>query len=248
MTAIIADKPAKPKRTRKLKATLPSAAHQVSFVDKQARKKLAEGRSHGMGVAFCKRAGNAWETVTPISSCKDYLNDQVYTEHTGKPYRAHGLQTKKEGIFDTNAYIATSICKMGARNPTEYHGYKDEVKLFNESYQKIGKLLNAFEEQAKVDGRTEVLHYADNLVLFTVPLYWVSTTYMISLYTLLMRNGLTYEGQPIAEFLKLIVGPDAYMINSISPKVDKLLGGFKPTQDFTQSISWHNAGIVGCNF
>ena len=73
----------------------------LKIIDKQNRGKLNEGRNYQMGFAFCKKVSNkVLETIQPISPCKDYLNDVVYSERTGKNVSAYGLNTSKLGLFD----------------------------------------------------------------------------------------------------------------------------------------------------
>src|SRR5687768_15710647 len=96
----------------------------LTLVDKQDRSVLCEGRNYGIGFAFCKRTGDVLETVQPVSPCKDYLNDVVYSEHSGQPFSAWGLRTSKKNIFyaDEGAYVLFQVCKKGARGPTAYTG------------------------------------------------------------------------------------------------------------------------------
>ena len=51
----------------------------IQIINKQCRSKLCEGRSYQMGFAFLKKLdNNTFETVQPISPCKDYLNDVIF--------------------------------------------------------------------------------------------------------------------------------------------------------------------------
>ena len=85
------------------------------LIDKQNRRTLGEGRNYGMGMACLKKDGDNFETVCPITACKDFISDVIYSELTGKPYYAYGLSTSKKDIFDyknDEAYFVFAILNM----------------------------------------------------------------------------------------------------------------------------------------
>lgn len=162
------------------------------------RKKLSEGRNFNMGFAFCKQLSNGtFETVQPISPCKDYLNDVVYTEHTGKPFQACGLSTVKHGIFE-NAPHAFLAIKMLPPKGSVYTDLEASKKRLQQNYKHIETLLNFVEEQFSkygIDDRTAITPTQDpDLFLLAVPLWWCRTTHLISLYSLLVRMGQFWDG------------------------------------------------------
>ena len=68
----------------------------MTITEKHDRNVLIEGRSSGMGFAMLKKDKTNYETVNPLSPCKDYLNEVVFTENTGYPTKAHGLDYKEK--------------------------------------------------------------------------------------------------------------------------------------------------------
>lgn len=212
------------------------------IVDKQDRKRLTEGRTSGIGFAFCKREGDVLTTIQPISPCKDYLNDVVYTEHTGNPYSAYGLTTKKQDLFsDGFAYIVMSILgnKHGGGNRADHGSLVAAIN--NPTNLQI--FMAFFEPRLCKDHVTVFFNVEDNKTAAVLPLFWVKYPYLISLWSLLVRIGLKYkEGDGMA-FLKKVSDEDAYMAKGIIPKLERLMAGELPVQDMGKTYDVHNHGI-----
>lgn len=217
----------------------------MQLKDEQDRRKLEEGRSYGLGFAFCKRSGDTVETIQPISPCKDYLNDVVYTEATGKPFYAFGLNTAKTGCFDDGkAYLVMGILPYQKGGNMTNH---DKLVATLDSITPIASFLSHFERGMGVDvSRWEKI--ASNRILATLPRFWVEATYRISLWTLLARVGLQYKGGDPMEFLSAYDGDDTYLLKKATPKIKAMLGGTIPIQNFNVPFSVHNTGIVGYPF
>ncbi len=219
-----------------------------TLVDKQKRSKLHEGRDYGMGFAFCKRSDKTLTTIMPISPCKDYLNDVTYSEITGKGYRAHGLGTKKQDIFDTHAYLVMAICKRGARDLLDYGTYAKDLAALESNHLHIQSAINHVEELLKLSDRTVISRIEDNRFAIVAPLFWMEGTYLVSLYTLLIRAALYYTGGDPMDYWRKAKGDDTYHMKGAMPKLDRLIAGERPKQDFGQSREWHNEGIVSYVF
>lgn len=171
------------------------------------RKVLSEGRSYQMGFAFCKELPSGdYETIQPLSPCKDYLNDVVYTEHTGKDFYACGLKTKKTGIFETvNAFIAIKILTgFSGRWPISTSTLEEHRAVLKQNHNNIVTLLNYVEEKLGCEERTIITETQDSdMFLFAVPLWWCRSTHLISLWSLLVRMGQFWNGDgTAAEYLE----------------------------------------------
>ncbi len=82
----------------------------MNIIDKFPRKVLIEGRSYGTSFALAALKDNTFECVGPLSPCKDYLNDQVFSEETGIPCAAWGYKAIQVGLFkDGLAHIAVRV-------------------------------------------------------------------------------------------------------------------------------------------
>lgn len=168
------------------------------------RGKLIEGRNYNMGFAFCKRVGkNEYHTVQPISPCKDYLNDVLFSEHTGKNFSACGLHTQKQGIFDGESmgYIAIQMLEpKGGKYPLQ-EPFADVKARLRANFKNIEKLLNHVEDEFVAHGqeipdRTAVVESTDpDIFLLYVPFWWCRTTHLISLYSLLVRMAQFWDGE-----------------------------------------------------
>lgn len=230
-------------------AEMPIAAT-PQIVDNQNRKVLGEGRNYQMGFAFCKRDGDTYNTVQPISPCKDYLNDVVYTEATGKGVHAYGLSTKKQDIYDGDkAYIAMKICK---RFPDEeYPNYHKDIENLEKNYENLQKFLNIFENQVGIVP-TQVIKTGDNMFLMILDTYWCQASWLISLWGLLCRVGQYFDGNtdPKVFWDNFKASDDTYLVASVKGKFDKWLNGEKCNQPFgtSSSNSVHDYGIVAAQF
>jgi len=228
----------------------------IKIIDKCPRSVLTEGRNYGMGFALVKPLGDdTYETVQPISPCKDYLNDVVYSEWTGNPFGAWGLSTTKRDIFGGNAFMLISICKMGARSPHEYGEYKTDVSALADNLDNLLIFMNWWDNQFKLAVKTSITKVEDNLYLVEFDKWWTKATYRISLYSLLLRIGMYCKTKAQAskpnEFMGKIENADRMMISSIKGKIDMLLSGKIPVQDMNKmagSVSIHDAGIQGSDF
>lgn len=171
------------------------------------RTKLSEGRNYQMGFAFCKMLlSGEFETVQPLSPCKDYLNDVVYTEHTGKSFSACGLATVKHGIFDSapHAYLAIKILRpKGGGWPCVAQTFEMAQAELQKNYKNIEKLLNHVEAKFSsqgLDERTAISPTQDeHMFLLAVPLWWCRTTHLISLYSLFVRMAQFWDGTGTAD-------------------------------------------------
>lgn len=209
-----------------------------------------------MGFAFLKKIDeHQYETVQPISPCKDYLNDVVWSENCGRQVSAYGLDYTKQGIFDKQdrAYIAISICNIKEGSYGLYKDYKKDVDRLKKNYKKLQAFMNAYEDDLGIE-HTEITEVSDNLYFVSLSLFWVNATYLISLWSLLMRVGQFYNGEVTAkEFVENFkaLPPDIYILNTAKPKISQLLDGKIPKQNFANLFGGtdvHNCGILTFKF
>jgi hypothetical protein len=223
---------------------------QFILIDKQDRSKLSEGRNYQMGFGFATKKGFTIELAYPISPCRDYLNDEVWSEVTGKSYSAYGLNSSKKNLFKNNeAYLVFSICKQG-RNLTEYSNYKRDYNMLAENYKNLQIFLNWFEDKLNVKQKTKITKLEDNKYLAVFDLFWSLETYKISLFTLLMRIGFFYKKGDCMEYLNKFEynSDDKYLINTCIDKISRLLKGEIPKQDLSKVYAPHNIGICSFNW
>lgn len=226
----------------------------------QDRKKLCEGRSSGMAFALLQKSGKVYNTVQPLSPCKDFLNEVIFTENTGIQSRAHGLHYKeRQNIYDPDkGFMAIKMLpSMGGG----YHYGKsldEDEKVLRKNYKNTQVYLNKFEEAWGIEGRTEIVKKNDGYFLVKFPLAWKTSTVTMSLYSLLVRVAMVYDGkQDIIEFLEQYNynQGDKQLVTAALPKIKKILETkiipeqpeFNKEQAEKLMFSPHNLGIVSVN-
>jgi hypothetical protein len=220
------------------------------------RSVLSEGRSNNMGFAFCKNTnGDEYETIQPISPCKDYLNDVIFAEVTNKSITAYGLSLKgSQGLFKgKQAYIAIAMCPYKYKNPYNDKGFLEDKARLAKYHKHLESFINYFEELLGIDAETNTIitEVEDNLYVIELPLLWTESTYMISLYSLLLRAGQTYDDISVdpMKFLEDNKGyqEDISLVKSALPKLNDIIKYGPLKQDFSilqGNTSTHNLGIV----
>lgn len=224
------------------------------IIDKTDRKVLNEGRNYQMGFGFLKKKSpTVYETVQPLSPCKDYLNDVVWSEATSKDISAHGLNYSKKDIFDGKAaYMAISILPYFGGQ--DYPNQAKDIKNLKENIDNLETFMNFFEKKLNLKVKTKIEETESNKYIVTFDHYWSSATYKISLYSLLLRVGQFYKGDktPLKYLEKFSEFPvDTYMVLDALPKLKKLLSGTVVKQDLESlsgGYSVHNMGIVTFKF
>lgn len=218
----------------------------MTLIDNQDRNKLCEGRNVGIGYAFCKREGDTYTTVQPLSPCKEFLNEVVYAEVTGKQASAYGLTSKKEGIFsDGSAYMVLGILphKGGTKGPD--NDLLESALMSPETGLK--PFLSHFEAKMGINPTT-MAQIASNRILATLDGFWVTNLYRISLWSLLVRVGLKYKSGDPFDFFGKVSDGDGYMVKSVAPKLKRLMDGERPEEDLSKISYPHPCGIVAFNF
>lgn len=214
-----------------------------TLINKQDRSKLSEGKTTGMGFAFLKKIdNNTYETVQPISTCKDYLNDVVYCEFLKGSVAVYGLSYKYTSCLDGDeAYMAIKMLASGTLAPLE-----KDVNRLNENYKNVQAVLNWIESIIQVP-TTKIESLKDNTYLVTFSKFWSENTYKISLFALLLRISQHFNGKDVKEFLN---GPmsdltDASLWLTAKLKLILLLKGAKIDQTMTKSqgAAIHDMGI-----
>jgi hypothetical protein len=229
----------------------------IKIQDKQDRKVLSEGRNYQMGFAFLKKLKkDEYETVQPISPCKDYLNDVIYSEVLDQEITACGLKYKKHGIFDSEkAYLTMKICPPKNGFGTYSNGYtkerfeKDQENL-NTNLDKITEVINWIEQQIGVK-LSKISKANDDMYLIEAPHYWAESTYLISLYTLLLRMAQYWDGKgTVKDFLNNFPqnNLESNMWNQAKVKLMLFMSGYTVKQEFDKKTGGaiHSYGILHC--
>ncbi|MFW5889302.1 MAG: hypothetical protein ACOCUD_02870 [Bacillota bacterium] len=232
----------------------------MKIIKKHQRQGLGEGRDYGMGFGFLKKITNTkFETTSPISACKDYLNDALYAEKTGKilpSIYSFKYQQVSNIIGKYYTHLGIEICKS-LHGPSHYdqNSFEQEKENFKKNYKNLENFMNQLEEKLGISYKTKIIKADDDLYVVKMPNFWTKRIYLLSLYTLLLRAFQEYTPEITAEEAlekgKIYSG-DSFMINGVKDKIKKILAGELPEQPFKKTASVdeiHNkSGIVSFKF
>lgn len=185
----------------------------MKVIEKFTRAKLIEGRTQGLAFAFLKKVGEDFETVHPMSTCKDYLNDIVTAEVYNQPIQVFGLDYTPNDLFkDKTFYIGFKILKT-KEGKYFYNDYNADVKQLKNNIPNILKLVNWFDDKFNVKP-SEIFEAEDDYFVISNSEFWNRVSVHTSLYALLVRMGQSYDGEESV---------DAFLNNTTSLKTDQPL-------------------------
>lgn len=218
------------KKVTKKKEESVSTDSKITIKEVKKRSVLNEGRSTGIGYAFLKKIDDStFETVNPISPCKDYLCEVVLTENTGIGTHGCGLSyPKKNDIFSgKKAYLAALVQKSKGGSENHYMNFIEETKLLKANAANTAKLMNYFEEKLGFNERTEVKEANDDMFLVEMPIEWAQSLHATSLYTLLHRLAIHYDGTTdVMDWLTKYsteAKEDSYNMKCVLPKINQII-------------------------
>lgn len=224
----------------------------MKLINNFTRKSLLEGRSFQMGFAFCRRKDKlTFETVHPISPCKDYLNDVFVAETAQRGVDQYGLNyNPSEPILTGDrAYITFAICTY--KNGDKYPNFDKDSKNLTDNIGNIQKFINNFEKLLKIK-KLSIIKIVDEGFIIAFSPEWLKGGYAISLLSLLLRVGQWYDGEEnVIEYLKEFYqnSDDVYIVKSVLLKIETLIKNGMPQEDATAykaltSNQIHNGGIL----
>lgn len=208
------------------------------------RQGLCEGKTSGIGFGFCKRTEGGFETVMPISPCLDYAHEQIWAEKTGSPSSAWGFTAKPTGCFKDEMILAFQMTNASKTKPAQ-----KEIDSLDEAIEHLEKFIGRIELKIEaINYPTHLYKCGENEFVAVASNWWVSRTYLVSLYGKLIRAAIKYrKGDPI-EYLKAFKGAERDNISVYLPKLEKIFKGVLPEQDFKVGICPHDYGIIHQEF
>jgi hypothetical protein len=218
------------------------------LIDKHDRTKLSEGRSYGFGGAFAKidSKTKSIELVMPITCCGDFLNEVVHTEYTNKQWSIYGFSYQRSEPFNLKKGLAYMVCAiLKVNRGDKYATYDKDLEQLEAHYKNIAVFMHFFENLFCIKNKTKIKRLGKNSYLFTFDVWWTKGTYKISLYKLLSRMALYYDGkQDPMEYLDACKDNDTYIWKNVRPKVLDMLSGFIPEQIMLETDSCpHSLGV-----
>lgn len=218
------------------------------------RTQLGEGRNFGIGFTIFKKVEKGLQPLVPFTACKDYLNDIVHIEKYNKiTGTIYGFNYVYQNIFEH-----TDKCYLGFKvvpynHQEKYHESKDIYLEKMKDLTNLFGVLNYFEDRLDIT-HTKLVEVENNTIILEFDKFWMKETFLMSLYTLLIRIYIAYEGEielnSILSF-KPIITQDEYMfkddIKGVLTNIESLVKYKTEDYDFnyTNISSVHNHGIVG---
>ena len=172
----------------------------------QKRSKLSEGRNYGVGFTILNKKGSKFETYLPFTACRDYLNDFAYVESTKKEIGyIYGYNHKLLNCFDNKNIVYFGVKALNYnRNNVNYDKLGELQNILINNYENLELFLNIIERDLRIKIQTKIELDEDTLII-KCSKFWVKSTPLISVYTLLIRcyfNVDITEIKPIIDILK----------------------------------------------
>ena len=171
----------------------------------QKRSKLSEGRNYGVGFTILNKKGSKFETYLPFTACRDYLNDFAYVESTKKEIgKIHGYDHKVLNCFDNKNIVYFGVNTLHRNNNNGNYEKFDELQnILINNYIHLEIFLNKIETDLNINIKTKIELDEDTLII-KCSKFWVKSTPLISVYTLLIRCYFNIEkiDKPFIDILK----------------------------------------------
>lgn len=171
----------------------------------QKRSELSEGRNYGVGFTILNKKGSKFETYLPFTACRDYLNDFAYVESTKKEIGSiYGYNHKLLNCFDKKKIVYFGVKALHIKGGEKYNKFDELQDILINNYKNLERFLNEIENLLNIKIKTSIELDEDTLII-KCSKFWVKSTPLISVYTLLIRcyfNIETLDGKSILEILQ----------------------------------------------
>jgi len=171
----------------------------------QKRSKLNEGRNYGVGFTILNKIGSKFETYLPFTACRDYLNDFAYVESSKKEIgKIYGYDHKLLNCFDNKNIVYFGVKTLHRNKSGDYEKFDELQNILINNYENLELFLNIIERDLGIKIQTRIELDEDTLII-KCSKFWVKSTPLISVYTLLIRcyfNVDIAEIKPIKDILK----------------------------------------------
>lgn len=226
--------------------------------EKQDRKKLAEGRSYGIGFSILNKiSNNKYETYLPFTACKDYLNDFSYVEWTKNEIGSiYGYNHKLLNCFDKRRIFYLGVNTLNYKDGREWKDKEKATNILIENKDNLQQLINTIEDKLNIS-KTSISIDEDTLIV-KAPIYWSKSTALISVFTLLIRCYFDFKLDPNKDLIEQLIAhkpfitEDSYLKNNVIEFINNI-GKYKYDKINYESLgilktnagSVHNFGISG---
>lgn len=257
------------------KPNLPQGVSEMSnIIDLSGKKKTAYpsvsirwvhynygfSQVHSSGIQFSPVSNNRIN-ASNLFFCKDYLQDIIFAELFEKTVTQYGLNHIPRKEIPFNVRKNGRILMGDSTNKTFYNNIPNILSFINA----IEEKMNISKTKAFEISSAPKEHASGGVFLFVFSKVWMKSAQLISLYSLLLRVGISYDQSiGIDNFINLFRGKtnqkttrpeDARYLCSSIPLLDALMveGGYLKyfskniKENFDPSInssSLHGGGVV----
>lgn len=169
----------------------------------QKRSKLNEGRNYGVGFTILNKIGNKFETYLPFTACRDYLNDFAYVESTKKEIGSiYGYNHKLLNCFDNKNIVYFGVNTLHNNHGGKYDKFNELQEILINNYKNLETFLNKIEIDLEIKIKTRIELDEDTLII-KCSKFWVKSTPLISVYTLLIRCYFNVDFSGLKPFINI---------------------------------------------
>lgn len=172
--------------------------------DPYSRTNLNEGRDYGIGFSVLEeKAKNHFTPIHPFSACKDYLNDFLYIENTGRELdEIYGFKHEFINYFKNNKKLILGVRSLYYRcNGTEeedykWDGYDQSSTFIYNNKENLVMALNFLEHNIfnsntflkdVEKNNTKCIGFTNDTIVLELNPIWTKTAFGISFITLFIR-------------------------------------------------------------
>lgn len=227
------------------------------------RSYLEEGRDYGLGFSLVKKiTSTKYKPLIPLTACKDYLNDICHSEEYNSVHGLiYGFNYEHSNYFEKDKKHGYMLLKDVPYIEGEECEYEEEINsaLMN-NYKNLLRVLHYFEDRLEIkrtEYQTTTDPNGDKVVFLKFDRFWMKETFLMSLYTILIRYYMNYTLSSVSKQKLIdhrpIISSDKYIFSSsikeLYIKNFKKLKYFKNNSHIytkqASNISFiHNYGIV----
>ena len=154
----------------------------------QKRSQLSEGRNYGVGFTILNKKSSEFETYLPFTACRDYLNDFAYVESTKKEIgNVYGYNHKLINTFDNKRIFYMGVNILNYNNAGNWLNFDESNDVLKNNYKNLEVFLNYVEDHVKLSTIKTKIELDEDVLIIKAPIFWLKSTALISIYTLLIR-------------------------------------------------------------
>lgn len=176
------------------------------------RSDLNEGRDYGIGFSVLKAdSANNLKPLFPFTACKDYLNDVIYVEQSGKNIdEVYGFRHEFMNYFQNKKRLILGVAPLqyieGEKRIDDdyiWENYDDCSSYFTNNSENFINVLHYIEIMMNGTSKlTKLLGIVDNTWILELNPIWQTTGPAISFFTLFARCYFNFKDSPSIENIK----------------------------------------------